>query len=143
MNQPDHPSLLTVDAAQQMRLAAKSMRDLACGLEQYASEPCFTAINKISRDLSRIGWNTLYTSLLMADLAEAMQEENGGQPERMKIETYCQHLDALLTAINYFSRSIVRLKSAAKHLQEDEEIKPHLAELYNRLKEVTRECKSF
>jgi hypothetical protein len=61
----------------------------------------------------------------------------------MKIATYCQHLDALLTAINYFSRSIVRLKSAAKHLQEDEEIKPHLAELYNRMKEVTRECKSF
>ena len=95
MNQTDHPSLLTVDAAQQMRLAAKSMRDLAFGLEQYASEPCFTAINKISRDLSRIGWNTLYTSLLMADLAEAMQEENGDQPERIKIETYCQHLDAL------------------------------------------------
>ncbi len=41
MDQPDYPSLLTVDSAQQMRLAAKSMRDLAFGLEQYASEPCF------------------------------------------------------------------------------------------------------
>jgi hypothetical protein len=143
MNQPDHPSLLTVDAAQQMRQAAKAMRDLAFGLEQYAAEPSFSAVNKISHDLSRVGWNAIYTSLLMAELAEAMQEENGNPQGRTESSHFFQHLDALLTAINYFSRSIIRLKRIGKNLRGTEEIKPHWTELYDRLKEVSRECKSF
>jgi hypothetical protein len=142
MNQPDHASLLTVDSAQQMRLTAKSMRDLACGLEQYASDPCFSAVNKISRDLSRIGWNALYTSLLMADLAEAMQESSE-QPERTESNQFFQHLDALLTAINYFSRGIARLKRMQKPIPGDGEAKFVLAELCDRLKEVTYECRSL
>lgn len=142
MNQPDHASLLTVDSAQQMRLAAKSMRDLAFGLEKFASEPCFSAVNKISSDLSHIGWNALYTSLLMADLAEAMQESSE-QPDRTESSQFFEHLDALLTAINYFSRSIARLKRAERLTKGDGEVKIHLAELYDRLKEVTYECRSI
>jgi hypothetical protein len=143
MNQPDHASLLTVDASQQMRLAAKSMRDLAFGLEQYASEPCFSAVNKISRDLNRIGWNALYTSLLMADLAEALQEEIGNPPDRMKDDVFYQQLDALLTATNYFSRSITHLKTIGKNIQRNEETRIHSAELYHRLKEVAYESRSL
>jgi hypothetical protein len=143
MNQPDHASLLTSDASQQMRLAAKSMRDLAFGLEQYASEPCFSAINKISRDLNRIGWNALYTSLLMADLADALQEEVGDPQERVKDDVYYQQLDALLTATNYFSRSIAHLKCIGKNIQRNEESRIHSAELYHRLKEVAHECRSL
>ena len=142
MNQPDHTSLLTVDSAQQMRLAAKSMRDLAFGLEQYASEPCFSAVNKISRDLSRIGWNALYTSLLMADLAETMQE-NSGQPDQTEPNQFFEHLDALLTAINYFSRSVARLKREGMPGKDDEGARARWVELYDRLKEVTYECRSF
>ena len=51
----DHPSLTNFDALQQLRLAAKSMRDLAFGLDEYASDPGLPAIHKISEELSRIG----------------------------------------------------------------------------------------
>jgi hypothetical protein len=143
MHQPDHASLLAVDSAEQMRKAAKSMRDLALGLEQYASDPCFTTINQIGQDLNRIGWNTLYASQLMSDLADAMGEDHQNQDEGIKADAYRFYLDALLTAINYFSRSIIYLKRLGKSILDDEEIKPRLAEVYERLKEVTRECRSF
>lgn len=141
MNLPDQTTLLTVETAQQMRQAAKAMRDLAFGLEQYASEPSFSAINKIGRDLNRMGWNALYTSLLLGDLADLMQEETHG--EQAKADDFFQNLDALFTAVNYFSRSLTRIKAMKNKQDTGETAKVHLLDLQNRLKEVARECKSI
>jgi hypothetical protein len=124
-------------------MAAKSMRDLAIGLEHYASEPCLSAIHKIGRDLNRMGWNALYTSLLMIDLAEVLQEGVENPTEQVKEDIYYQQLDALLTAINYFSRSIVHVKSVGKNVQRNEESRGHSTEIYHRLKEVAYECRSL
>jgi hypothetical protein len=141
MNLPDQTTLLTVETAQQMRQAAKAMRDLAFGLEQYASEPSFSAINKIGRDLNRMGWNSLYTSLLLGDLADLMQEETHGEQE--KADDVFQNLDALFTAVNYFSRSLTRITAMKIDKRTSETARVHLLDLQNRLKEVARECKSI
>ena len=139
----DHPSLTNFDALQQLRLAAKSMRDLAFGLDQYASDPGLPAINKISRELSRIGWNALYTSTLMAELADLIQEQEGEEPAGMDPSHFFQQLDALLTGIKYFSKSIARLKRWKKDVKGYDEIESSWAELCDRLREVARECKPF
>ena len=139
----DHPSLTNFDALQQLRLAAKSMRDLAFGLDQYASDPGLPAIHKISRELSRIGWNALYTSTLMAELADLIQEQEGEEPAGVDPSHFFQQLDALLSGINYFSKSIARLKRWKRDVKGYDEIKSSWAELCDRLREVARECKPF
>ncbi len=78
----------------------------------------------------------------MADLAEVIHESSK-RPDETESSQFLPDLVALLTAINYFSRRIAHLKRMRRSTHEDEEVKLHLAELYDRLKEVTYECRSI
>ena len=142
MEKSDEIYLLIADSSRQIHFAIKSLRDLVLYLEKCAAEPVAASMDKISNDLSCVGWNTLYASRLVADLSGIIRvyDEKTGSNEPS--HTF-QQLDSLLIATNYFSRSIADIKRYVGVYPADEETRNQLAELYIRLREVTRECKSL
>ena len=142
MDKFDEVSLLMVDSVQQVRFAVKSLHDLALDLEKCAAGPSSASVDKISYDLSCVGWNALYASRLVADLSEIIRADDektgGNEPPHI-----FQQLDSLLIATNYFSRSVADLKRFVGVYPLREETRNQLAELYIRLREATHECKSL
>ncbi len=144
MTDPDGDTLFAVDAFNQLRLAAKAMRNLADGLERYANEPDPGKLLRISRDLKRTGWNSLYTAELICDVA-VVTLQLADQDTHYLPEDFFEQADAHLMAVNYLQKSIQALKESSKGLEADQRdlARGTLRELSQRIKEVLYECKSF
>lgn len=144
MPTPNSDTLLSEDALDQLRLAAKAMHDLAEGLDHYACEPDPTVMFQISSNLSRTGWNSLYTAGLMSDLAHAVQQLLN-QDGCNQSEDFFQQADTLFTAIKYLTKNVEALRESAKvlELNHREDARTTVEEISQRLKEVLHECKSF
>lgn len=143
MTMPGSDVLLSADSFRQLRLAAKSMRDLADGLDCYANEAKPNGLFKISRDLNRTGWNALYTATIMRDLA-ALTQDYLNSDSLIKPEDFYQQSDALCTAVNYLSRNMTVLKSEIRRMEIDQQQEAFatLQDLAQRIKGVLHECKS-
>jgi hypothetical protein len=135
---------ISSETIDQLRKAAKAMRALAEGLDRYSNDPELGNLFEISCSLNRIGWNALFTSVLIGDLACAMQG-NSDKKSPFHPQEYFEYADALLTAIRYLLKSIETLNVTAiqEYDFDREEVLRTSRELEQRLGEVLHECQSL
>jgi hypothetical protein len=144
MVNPTEATQLSAETIYQLCSAAKAMRSLAEGLDQYSNDPDPKNLGQMSCDLNSVGWNALFTSVLIKDLTCALQCK-WGDLALYDSEALFEQADILLTAVQYLSKSIETFKETVKQITafDRERVLKTSRELEQHLKEVLRECQSL
>lgn len=140
---PEDTSVMTLETHRQFHTSAQAFRELADGLTLYTHEPDPEKLKQIGRQLARIGWNALFTSIVIDEMSEKTQLISG-LSEFSSVDQLFHEIDGLMVAANYLRKHVLAIK---KELKQEalvgEDIQLALHQLSKRLKELSNECRTI